>query len=232
MYSLLASALFINFAFPNTNMLKFAAGQAALFAGKTLAVADLHLGLEEELAAAGLHIPSQAAGLAEKIRGLVEQNNANEIIINGDLKHEVRGLRPLEEKQIMQFVERIEQQARLVIIKGNHDGLIQKSLPVHAFVRRHGCYFTHGHMRLRHAKPDELVVSGHLHPAVEFRDSLGGRTTERAWIISPTRIIMPAFNPLLGGADVRSLATPKNADVFLLDGLHLGKAGDLPRRDS
>lgn len=211
---------------------KFLTGEAALLTGKTLAVADLHLGLEKELENAGLRIPSQEKRLTSRLLRLIEQTNAKEVIINGDLKHDVLGLKHDELEQALSLVQAVEQNARVLLVKGNHDSLLQNALPVHAFIRRNGAYFTHGHAKPCHARRNETIITAHVHPAVQFTDSLGGRTSERAWLAAPKRIIMPAFNPLLGSADIRGKTKEliKDADVFLLDGLCLGKAADLRRK--
>jgi len=73
----------------------------------------------------------------------------------------------------------------------------------------------------------KLLVSAHNHPAVKFRDELGARTIEPAWLRCkldtsklpkklrvaagdsvPELLVMPAFGELVGGATVNQ-AVPK-----------------------
>jgi uncharacterized protein len=104
---------------------------------------------------------------------------------------------------------------------------------------------------------DELV-SAHTHPAVALVDGMGHAHIEPCWVRGPTdpdilearygppaddgpyaqrMTIVPPFNPLLGGAavNVDGLLGPAGkilpvgaADLYLLDGTHLGHVSDLP----
>lgn len=96
-----------------------------------------------------------------------------------------------------------------------------------------------------------VLIMGHIHPAIEFFSS-GFRMTEHVWIRSPVNkedlekkygkhsdlrevIIAPAFNHLIGGMPfnakdfspsgpiLKKVCNLPEANVFLLDGTHLGK---------
>lgn len=99
----------------------------------------------------------------------------------------------------------------------------------------------------------QLVVLAHNHPSVEFVDSLGHRLREPAWLRSrlvreaseerypgadPQVILMPPFNELLTGTPLnrpgfqglgpllaRGLVDLEAAEVYLVDGIHLGRLG-------
>ena len=99
----------------------------------------------------------------------------------------------------------------------------------------------------------DTLVMAHNHPAVMFVDGVGKQTTEPCWMRGdflsggdrypkhPRRfIVVPAFNRLLGGSPVNirdgeflgPLMAPEyvdldGSDLFLLDGIYLGKRGDL-----
>src|SRR3989442_6332218 len=60
---------------------------ALLIDGSILAVADLHIGLEEELAEAGVHLPSQSEKMAGEIEALASQYGAKTLVVLGDVKH-------------------------------------------------------------------------------------------------------------------------------------------------
>jgi len=100
-----------------------------------------------------------------------------------------------------------------------------------------------------------FLVMGHNHPFVEFRDALGHRLKEPAWFrtrlvpdmakerygdADPEVILMPPFNELLSGTPLnaanfsglgpmlaRGLVDLEGAQVYLVDGIHLGRLGDL-----
>src|SRR5437867_3685950 len=60
---------------------------ALLIDGTILAVADLHIGIEEELTEAGVHIPPQADRMAKEVEALAAQYRATTLVVLGDVKH-------------------------------------------------------------------------------------------------------------------------------------------------
>jgi len=99
---------------------------------------------------------------------------------------------------------------------------------------------------------DHLVLA-HNHPSVEFTDRLGHRLREPAWFrarlvrervvdrygdVNPEVILIPPFNELLSGTPLnrpgfeglgpilaRGMVDLENAEVYLVDGIHLGRLG-------
>jgi metallophosphoesterase superfamily enzyme len=123
-------------------------------------------------------------------------------------------------------------------------------------MRLGGLGLYHGHTwPLREAVEAEYLVLAHNHPSVEFTDRLGHRLREPAWVrarlvrelaserfgeADPEVIMMPPFNELLVGTPLnrpgfpglgpllaRGLVDLENAEVYLVDGIHLGKLGAL-----
>jgi putative SbcD/Mre11-related phosphoesterase len=118
----------------------------------------------------------------------------------------------------------------------------------------------HGHTWPdRDVMAGRLLVLAHNHPSVEFVDKLGQRLREPAWFrtrlvpgaaderygeVDPEVILMPPFNTLLTGTPlnrpgyeglgpllVRGFVDLANADVYLVDGIHLGRLGSLTPDD-
>jgi putative SbcD/Mre11-related phosphoesterase len=98
-----------------------------------------------------------------------------------------------------------------------------------------------------------LLVMGHNHPAVIFEDGLGNNMSEKCWMrcrfrpadgryltLPEEAVIVPPFNRNLGGSPV-NLERPRmlgplfrndmvdldDADLYLMDGVYLGKVRDL-----
>jgi hypothetical protein len=225
----------------NNNMLKFIVNEPALMIGKTLVIADLHIGLEYELLAAGFNVPDQAQTMLKKIKRLLRENKCKELIIIGDVKHTIARLSWPEQEEISEFFRPLEKITKVHIVKGNHDGNIERYVsnvhPTEGFEYK-GYWIMHGHARPPKEAAGKTIILGHMHPVVEFRDSLGGRLSERVWIRTNKSIVVPAFNDLLGGIDVRKgllgpmkkHIDPKRAELYLLDGLHLGKISQLKGR--
>ena len=201
-----------------TKIVKFVNGEPVLLLGKTLVVADLHLGLEFDLAKYGIRIPTQIEQIRKSIEKLVLENDCNKLIILGDIKHCFKGFSYPEKPEIIKFVEALEKLVPVQIIKGNHDGAIQNYLKVYDKLEIGKFFLTHGHLQKYGISSKKTLIVGHFHPLFTFHCGLGAPVTERVWIVEKNRIVMPAFNPLLGGADARDISN-RGAELYLLDGI-------------
>lgn len=161
--------------------MKFVEGHGALLLEKpvkTLAVADLHLGFEEELRSKGIKVPLQSPKIIQELSNLISQTEAKKLVVVGDLKHAVPGPSLLEFEIIPRLLKPLKKVCdEIVVVPGNHDGKIGKVLhgtaevkPAKGFVvEEERVGFTHGHV-----KPDksvlqmDVVVMGHLHPVLKI----------------------------------------------------------------
>ncbi|MDW8084018.1 MAG: metallophosphoesterase [Candidatus Caldarchaeum sp.] len=161
--------------------MKLVEGHAALLLEKPvrmLAVADLHLGFEEELRSKGVKVPLQSPKIVEELASLAEEQNARKIIVVGDLKHNIRGASPLEYEILPRMLKPLKRVVdEIIVIPGNHDGKISKLVAGLASVQPLKGYlvleektgFTHGHV-----KPDkkllmmDTIVIGHFHPVLKI----------------------------------------------------------------
>ncbi len=198
---------------------------------RTLVVADLHLGLEGELASKGISLPSQIPKVKERLLKLIERRKPDRLIFLGDVKHNVPIASWQEWRELPGFFEELKKLVYVEVIRGNHDGgldgMIPKDVIIHGakgivLGKRRRIGLMHGHTwpspELLNTK---LLVAAHNHPAVEFRDEIGGRTIEPIWLRAkldaskfpkkvkgqikgelPELLVMPAFNELVGGAAV------------------------------
>jgi uncharacterized protein len=250
--------------------MKFVTGESCIIIRRKLVIADLHIGIEWGFYKSGIKIPSQTHTMIERLGKLVKEHGIKEIIILGDLKHEVPGTSFQEMREVPEFIDQLKALAAVRIISGNHDSdlgkMLGKNVKIERGMKCGDCYLSHGHMW-----PDEdflgckTLIIGHEHPQIEIRDALGYRFTERVWIRAklswpkisgrynlkkktklPELIIMPAFNHFTGGLCLNSdyerarredgkiglgplarSADIRNAEVFLIDGTHLGKIKDI-----
>ena len=224
--------------------MRFITNEPAILIGKTLIIADLHIGLEYDLARGGIHIPKQTERFAQKTVSLLEENKCDELIIIGDLKHAITGVTWPEKQEVTKYVEKVKETTEnITLIKGNHDALIEAYLDIKVMpstgLAYKNTWLLHGHA----SPPEEAfkkkhIIFGHIHPVIEFKDSLGGRISERVWLRygkDPEIVCMPAFNDLLGGADIRKgiqgpMKKHMNLDkikLYLLDGAELGSVKEL-----
>jgi len=212
--------------------LKFVTGKPALVAGKTLVIADLHIGIEHDFHRSGIKLPSGTESMRESIEEMIEGTGAETLVIIGDLKHKVPGTTYQEVREVPEFLKALSKRVHIDVVLGNHDpGLEGMSLgnvtirPNRGFMRER-VYFSHGHTwPLPEFLKAEYVIVGHDHPQIEFRDSLGYRFSESVWVRAsldrkklaarykkiprklPELIVLPKFNRLSGGISVnRSLS--------------------------
>ena len=190
---------------------------------RILVIADLHIGLEKELAANGITVPSQLMKLQRRLFDLVEKTNANHVIILGDIKHDYKGIGWQEMVDVPAFFQRLAEEVKVTLVKGNHDGDIEQVLPKGIELHDPVGYvmedvlLTHGQAWPEKSMlPAKTIIMGHIHPAVEFWSG-GARSVEHVFMRAPVRkdvlerkfktktnlenaIIVPTFNHMSGGA--------------------------------
>jgi len=115
--------------------------------------------------------------------------------------------------------------------------------------------FVHGHIWPSHAvMAKKTLVMAHNHPAILFRDGVGHITTERCWLrcgfkeeahsrypeLPEEVVVVPSLNRSLQGSPVnliggrqigplfgKGMIDLESAQVYLLDGIHLGPVRSL-----
>src|SRR5437667_11105480 len=91
-------------------------------ADDALVVADLHIGLEEELREKGVHIPSRAEAMGRKLAEIASRRGASRIIILGDVKHLVPKLASRERRAGYVFFRDLGSVVReFYVVEGSHD---------------------------------------------------------------------------------------------------------------
>jgi len=217
-----------------------------------LVVADLHLGIESEFANRGVALPSQVPRIKERLLKLIEQERPKRLIFLGDVKHNVPVATWQEWRELPAFFEELTRFAQVEVVPGNHDGDLKGMVPndvkihgVGGILLSKSIGLVHGHAwpspELMKAK---LLVSAHNHPAAEFRDELGARTIEPAWLrcklnplklpkklreatgtSAPELLVMPAFSELVGGAAVnRTVPKELIGPIFRSGAAHIEDA--------
>src|SRR5207249_687164 len=104
--------------------------EPVLMADDALVVADLHIGLEEELREKGVHIPSRAEAMGRKLAEIASRRGASRIIILGDVKHLVPKMASRERRDVYVFFRDLASVFReIYIAQGNHDGMLKHIVP-------------------------------------------------------------------------------------------------------
>ncbi len=178
----------------------FASADGALFwrAQQALLVADLHLEKASWFARLGQFLPpydSQAT--LSGLSAAVERTGATRLFCLGDSFHDRFGCDRLPESA-RELLTELTQRLDWTWIVGNHDpgfadhcgGTLVEEIEIAGIVLRHEA--VRGDPR-----PE---MSGHYHP--KLRLNLKGRqVSRRCFVISQTKMILPAFGSLTGGLD-------------------------------
>ena len=256
---------------------------------KILVVSDLHIGYERTLADKGVKIPSLAPRLYEKLEQIIFKQHPDRVMVSGDIKHGTAKLLPHEWMDVPEFFEKLLSLGiPIEVVPGNHDGglthLLPREVVLHsprgAITRsQEKVLVTHGHTwPTPTGLSADLVVMGHNHFSVEFREASGVRAVEPVWVVAhwntermaaeflrssgikyqgdarsafqerfgfevgdPTIIVVPAFNPMLGGMKINraskeryispilqpAVVDMEQAEIYLLDHTYLGRKKDL-----
>ncbi len=92
---------------------------------KILAIADLHIGLEEAYASAGQMIPKvQFKEIEKNLTKLLKETKPDKVILCGDIKHEFGNISKTEWRETLKVIDLIAKHAKLILVKGNHDTIL------------------------------------------------------------------------------------------------------------
>ncbi|MHC1610291.1 MAG: metallophosphoesterase [Candidatus Methanospirareceae archaeon] len=167
---------------------------------KALVIADLHLGIEAEFRQKGINIGSQTEKLLDRAIKCIKAAEPDVIILLGDVKHAVPQISFTDRREVPFLLARIAEYAPVYIVKGNHDGNIDRLIlevtepdwnPEHEIIVKgaQGFLFddvgyTHGHSW---PSPDlfsaPYILIGHNHPQIQLVTSNSRyRSMKTVWI--------------------------------------------------
>lgn len=166
---------------------------------RLLVVADLHWGYAASHRVQGNLLPDWGdEALAATLRALEDDYRPATTVWLGDSLHTLAGAVPAET-----FLE--QARSPTVVLAGNHDDRWLRGgrglAPVRALPEWHetpGYFLHHGH-RSPAVPAGAVEITGHHHPALGWNDRAGGRLKLPALVVSPTRLILPAFSPWASG---------------------------------
>jgi len=173
--------------------------QGALYwpARRALLVADLHFEKASWFAGRGQMLPpyDTLATLAD-LTALVAATGAEEVWCLGDSFHDSAGCDRLP-AQAQDMLRTLTGSTRWVWITGNHDpridrcgGEVLDEAVVDGLVLRHEA-------DRQEPRPE---LSGHFHPKLRVRVR-GRLVSRRCFVMTPTKMVFPAFGSLTGGLD-------------------------------
>lgn len=190
---------------------------------RALAIADVHVGIEDALRAEGVFVPRQhLSQVQHRLERIFQELHVTpseplrRVLVNGDLRHQFGSLSRVEHKESREFLRWLAQWAeQIVLIEGNHDGSLQRFVSSQVAVKRShqegNCWFTHGDEALtpsgEEGRPIDWLVIGHEHPAISLRDPVTGRVeVYKCFLVGEFQgrnlLVLPSFNQLVRGSDL------------------------------
>ena len=202
--------------------ISFIENERAALVGDYLVITDLHIGYESALRERGYSVPKMINRFIKTLKKLKKKTGASNLLILGDVKHKVPKIDIEEKYDIPSFFKTLSKEfEKIVIVKGNHDGYLEKMIHVTnvEIVKEYSLNdigFIHGH-----SYPSEEIMSkkilfiGHTHPAFKVKDELRITHKYPCWILGKFNekkikkeyekvniervVVVPAFNPLFVG---------------------------------
>ena len=193
--------------------------QEALFnkKEKILIISDLHLGYESALISQGILLPkNNFISIKAKLQQIfLQTGKLNQVIINGDLKHEFKSISEQEWSEVKKILSLISENSNeIILIKGNHDNILE---PIANYVNlkivdfyfneKLHLFVCHGNKILKSPllKKAKTILIGHEHPSISLTDNikkenfkafLKGKFQDK-WLI-----VQPSFFTLTLGSDL------------------------------
>jgi len=196
---------------------------------RLLVIADLHFGIEADLAAHGMHFRSHSEERLDRVIRTIESTKPDRLILLGDVKHSIPSFTRQEWAEIPGILETIRSRIPFLLFPGNHDVGIERFLKPGELQQKEGAvidgiaYF-HGHT---YPAPDlggHLMVVGHHHPQASLHDQVGCALQTPAYLKSTVNadalgleqeenrssrvLFVPAFNEIAGYDIVRIIRDP------------------------
>jgi metallophosphoesterase superfamily enzyme len=190
-------------------------------ASRYLVAADLHFGIEADLALHGLHFRSRSKARLERLLAIVDRTDPDGLVLLGDVKHSIPSITRQEYYELPRILATLRDRVPLLVFPGNHDIGIERYLrPGEIFAKEgaiiDGVGYLHGHMYPSPVLAGHLMIAGHHHPLLSLRDSVGCALQSPAYLRAgvnngalgmavpgetdaPTRVLfMPSFNEIAG----------------------------------
>ncbi len=186
---------------------------------RTLAIADVHLGIEDALKDEGVFVPRQhLSQVQHRLERIFQELHVTppeplqKVIINGDLRHQFGPLSRIEHRESKEFLRwLVHWTEQLVLVEGNHDGSLRQFASSQVTVTEShqagNCWFTHGDEVLAVPDSADRLVIGHEHPAIGLRDPVTERVeVYKCFLVGKFRgrnlLVLPSFNQLVRGSDL------------------------------
>jgi len=188
---------------------------------RILVIADLHFGIEADLAAHGLHFRSRSEARVDRVLKTIDEADPDRLVLLGDIKHSIPSLTWQEYHEMPKILATLRDRVPIVVFPGNHDIGIERFLKEDEIRPKEGAVidsvgYLHGHMYPAPELAGHLLVIGHHHPQISLSDEVGCALQAPAYVRAevdsarlglavpgqgetPARaLFVPAFNEIAG----------------------------------
>ena len=180
---------------------------------RLLIIADLHFGIEADLAAHGMHFRSHSRERLSRIMQTLDATEPDRLVLLGDIKHSIPSLTRQEWTEIPGILDSIRRRIPILVFPGNHDIGIERFLQEGELQPKEGAVidgiaYLHGHT---YPAPDlggHLLVMGHHHPQVSLRDHVGCSLVAPAYLRATIDAPALGLKTVEGGGPDRVLFVP------------------------
>ncbi|MDD3136887.1 MAG: metallophosphoesterase [Methanoregula sp.] len=196
---------------------------------RLLVVADLHFGIEADLAVHGLHFKSHSDERLLRLLATIDTADPDRLILLGDVKHSIPSVTRQEFAEMPSILAAIRRRIPFLVFPGNHDIGIERFLREEEIGQKDGAVidgtgFLHGHMYPAPALAGHLICCGHHHPMACLHDEVGCSLQAPAYIRAGIDTAMLGFpDPAVGGYTSRVLFMPAFNEIAGYDILKIAR---------
>jgi metallophosphoesterase superfamily enzyme len=217
--------------------LEFIESGPALLVSNTkdvLVIADLHLGIEADLARHGIHFKSRSRQRQQKVISCIRETDPDIVLLLGDVKHSIPQTTRQEYRELPDLLSSLRGLSRLMLMPGNHDIGIERFLDEGELLSKEGALvdgtgYLHGHTYPDVSLQEHLIICGHHHPLVCLRDEVGCSLRAPAYLFA--KIEDTCFTRRMASVsskdEYETADGPYQADPLLIS----GKKTRAPRRE-
>lgn len=175
---------------------------------QVLVVSDLHLGYAWAQRHGGQLIPLSARDDSlSALVALQEDYRPQTFVLLGDIVQRAVQVAELK-SQLNEIVSELSRRSRLVLVRGNHDGHLERLLDRTGATAELVDRFDAGEHVLVHGDNDievgeqTRVIMGHEHPAVRLNDGVATSLKCPCFLVNERVVVLPAFSSWAAGSPV------------------------------
>jgi len=195
-----------------------------------LVFSDFHIGYEEYLYGKYIPVRVQLEEILKKLNRIFLLLNKKNIklkgiIVLGDLKHEFGEISESEWRETLELLDYLLKKcSKIILIKGNHDNILgpiakKRGVEIKENYIIDKIGFLHGDKWHKECDQCNILVLGHLHPAITLYDKYK-KEKYKCFLFGKWKkkevYVLPSSVPMVFGYDLNNL-TEEKKDFFIIN---------------